>query len=85
MKRQNNISRQNAGEHTAKKQSKGVKRSVLAQRYFPDSKGRLAVARMRRWILADPQMMADLQRVGYRWNVHTLSNDVVAVLNRYLG
>ena len=71
--------------HRSRRRMRGESRRELAQRYFPDSKGRLAVARLRRWIEGDPQMLRDLLEVGYRPHVHSLSEAVVEVLDRYLG
>lgn len=63
----------------------GELRRTLAERYFPESHGRVAVARMRRWIDTDPQLRDELKKAGYTTYVHRLAPPVVAVLDKYLG
>lgn len=59
-------------------------RREVAKRCFDMADGRLAVARLNRWIKADARLRAALQACGYRPRTRRLQPAVVRVLRRYL-
>lgn len=59
-------------------------RREVARRCFDMADGRLAVARLNRWIQADPRLRAALLASGYRPRTRWLQPAVVRVLRRYL-
>lgn len=60
-------------------------RREAAELIFPDSKGRVAVNRLARWINADPELWRELRRKGYRKHMRTFTPPVLRVLQTFLG
>ncbi len=59
-------------------------RREVAKRCFDMEDGRMAVARLNRWIKGDPTLLAALRACGYRPRTRRLQPAVVRVLRRYL-
>jgi hypothetical protein len=59
-------------------------RRELAVEYFPAADERVAVARLHRWIVSDPHLLADLHRRGYRHRQRAFTPLQVKVFRRYL-
>ena len=56
----------------------------MAERCFGNTKPAVAVARLRRWIAGDPEMLSELRKAGYRNGSHYFSPREMEVLKRYL-
>lgn len=63
----------------------GLERAALAVEYFPGTRPRMAVQRLRRWIDSDPTLRRELLRVGYRRRTRRLPARQVRVFRKYLG
>lgn len=61
------------------------RRADVAQNCFPESKPKVAVARLSRWINTDPEMLGELRRAGYKPHTHYFPPKVVNVLVSYMG
>ena len=72
-------------EYTRKLPEGWVYRRELAMSYFPDTKDRVAVARLTRWIMTDPQFHEELVRKGYRPGIRTFSPRIMRVFRKYMG
>lgn len=59
-------------------------RREVAKRCFDMENGRMAVARLNRWIKGDPTLRSALLASGYRPRTRRLQPAVVRVLHRYL-
>ncbi len=59
-------------------------RRRVAERCFGNTKPAVAVARLRRWIAGDPEMLSELRKAGYRNGSHYFSPREMEVLKRYL-
>ena len=61
-----------------------VSRREVAQRMFPDLKSvSSAVARLRRWLKNDPNLLKALYDAGYRDGAHWFTPKVNRVLERF--
>lgn len=60
-------------------------RREVAELIFPDSRGRVAVNRLGRWIKADPALRRALQQKGYAKHKQILTMPVLRVLQSYLS
>lgn len=61
-----------------------LSRRDVACRCFECRTPQLAVARLRRWIAANPAFATELRAAGYRPGIHRFSPRMVRVLKRYL-
>lgn len=62
-----------------------MSRRVLAQEYFPRTAGPCAVARLKRWVEGDPEMLDELRRAGYRPRQRYFPPRTVSVFRRFMG
>lgn len=69
-----------ANQHTF-----AMTRREVAMRCFDDSPNPIvAVARLKRWLRADPQLLRELEASGYRPRVRFFTPRQVRILRKYL-
>ncbi len=64
---------------------RGAERREIAMHYFPSNSGEVSVARLRRWIAADPQLRAAIRRAGYRRRCHRFTGGVIRTFVDFFG
>lgn len=73
-------------QETMKRLPRGwMSRRGLALEYFPQTDGPCAVARLKRWVKGDPEMMDELRRAGYRPRQRYFPPRTVSVFRRFMG